>query len=189
MLYWENESDEELFENLLSALDDYGQEAANLYKQRLMSDGKVASGKLVQSIKPLVAYSAQGLEYTVFFEMEDYWKYVEAGLKGRGRSSKNSSSPFRAAEWNRIFPFILKWVREKRLGGRAKDGKLPTEKALAAMISRTISEEGISKGGQLEETVRAVNAYQLPKLQEALERDWEAVSYKIYDGLNKYLKV
>lgn len=187
MLYWENE--EELFENLLSALDDYGQEAANMYKQRLLSEGKVASGKLVESIKPFVAYSAQGLEYTVFLEMEDYWKYVEAGLKGRGRSSKNSSSPFRAAEWNRIFPFILKWVREKRLSGRTKDGKLPNEKALAAMISRTISEEGIKKGGQLEETVRAVNAYQLPKLQEALEKDWDEVQYKIYQGISKNLKV
>ena len=188
MLYWEN--DEELFENLLSALDDYGQEAADMYKQRLMSEGKVASGKLVESIKPLVAYSAQGLEYTVFLEMEDYWKYVEAGLKGNGRSSKNSSSPFRACpDWKRIYPFILSWIREKRLGGRAKDGKMPTEKGLAAMVSRTISEEGIKKGGQLEETVRAVNAYALPRLQEALEKDWENVQYKIWEGIGKNLRI
>ena len=188
-----DDNDSELFNNLTQALDEYGWEAANAYKNKLLSDGKVSSGNLVKSVSPKVAYKAQGGEFTVFLELADYWKYVEKGLKG----DRNATSPFPVPSdaggkpaWKRIYPFILDWVRQKPVSPRAmSDGKLPTEKQLSAMISKGIIKNGIVAGNQLEDTLRSINAYALPRLQEALDADWEEYSVRIYDDINRMLKI
>jgi hypothetical protein len=110
--------------------------------------------------------------------MEDYWKYVEKGLRGN-KQSKNTTSPFLACnDWRRIYPFILKWVRDKKLAS------LPTEKSLAAMISRSISDKGISAGNQLAEVVDSVKGYSLPQIESALEKDFESFDVEIMDFIN-----
>ena len=186
---WYNDS--ELFNNLMEALSDYGEKVAETYKQRLERDGKRASGDLINSVKPLVAYKAQGGEFDVFLQMEDYWKYVEKGLKGRGKRRNNSESPFPAPEnWKGAAWYILNWIREKGISPRPDEkGKLPTEEQLSYAIARSINDDGVKAGNQLRDTLQNVNAVYLPKLQEALEKDWEDLSYKIWADIGKMVKI
>lgn len=168
----------EHLENLLQALDDFGRDVKELYRMRLEADGKRATGKLIDTLDYAVANTVQGLEYAVYLRIEDYWKYVEKGLRGN-KQSKNSTSPFLACnDWRRIYPFILKWVRDKKLAS------LPTEKSLAAMISRSISDKGISAGNQLAEVVDSVKGYSLPQIESALEKDFESFDVEIMDFIN-----
>jgi hypothetical protein len=168
----------EALENLLQALDTFGRDVRDLYRDRLELDKKRATGKLIDTLDYSVANTVQGLEYAVYLRMEDYWKYVEKGLRGN-KQSKNTSSPFVACnDWRRIYPFILKWVRDKKLGS------LPTEKSLAAMISRSISDKGIAAGNQLAEVVDSVKGYSLPQIESALEKDFESFDVEIMDFIN-----
>lgn len=187
-----DENDNELFENLLEALDEFGWNTAEIYRSRLIAEGKVSSGKLVNNISPRVAYKAQGGEFTVFFDLPEYYKYVERGLKGK----KNSYSPYASPrEWRRLYPHILNWIETKGIRATRVDerGKLPDEKGLAAMISKSIAQDGrymgIAEGNQLWRSVQEAKDIYLPKLQDALEKDWDVYSLKIYDTINRMIKI
>lgn len=68
----------------------------------------------------------KGKWFEVFFRLQDYWKYVEAGTKPH-------FPPVEAIE---------EWIRVKPIVPYATDGKVPTTKQLAYLIGRSISEKG-----------------------------------------------
>lgn len=163
-----------VFENLMKVLDDYGQEAKRLYQTKLQEDKKIASGKLINNIQIQIAYV--GLNFDVIMLLEDYWKYVE---KGRGKGKR---WPPEAA--------ILNWIRIKPVIPYAdKNGKLPTEKQLCYLIRRKIGRDGIEPTDALKTSLEALNNYYMPILQQALEKDWEVYSIKIWQDINKLVKL
>lgn len=164
-----------VFTRLMEALDDYGQEVKRLYQARLISDGKKATGNLINNINVLIANTAMGLEYEVFLQLEDYWKYVE---KGR-----------RAGKFPPVDK-ILEWIRVKPIVPRPMaNGKLPTENQLAFLIGRKIARDGIPAGNQLMDTVEAVNAYYMPRLEKALKEDWEEYSIYVLKDIDKMIRI
>ena len=83
-----------------------------------------ASKKLSDTARYTIRWKGKWFE--VFFILQDYWKYVEAGTKPH-------FPPIEAIE---------EWIRVKPIIPYATEGKVPTTKQLAYLIGRSISKKG-----------------------------------------------
>lgn len=64
-------------EDITAALQKFTDQIADLYRNQLIEDNRVASGKL----KDFTAdFEYDGNNFRIFFNLEDYWKYVEEGM-------------------------------------------------------------------------------------------------------------
>lgn len=154
------------FDNLLNALSEYKNAVAVHYKDRLVADDKKATGQLINSISTEIKVGSDSFE--VVLNVVDYFKYVEEGRK-----------PGKFPPVDKI----LSWIRVKPVIPRPINGKLPTEQQLAFLIGRKIATEGIEAGHQLRDTVQAINAEFIPKLEAALQEDFDAYAIKVYDKI------
>ena len=153
----------EILSEFLSTLDEYAEKAKELYKRKLTDKGINASYKLLNSVETTVKRNDD--EFTVTINLEDYWYYVENGRKA-GKFPPVSK--------------ILDWIRCKNIIPYSDSrGRLPTEEQLAFLIARKIAEQGTEGRKVLYETVDELNRYYLPKLQQALDRDFNRFSYEI----------
>ena len=153
----------EILQDFLSILDEYAQRAKELYKRKLTDKGINASYKLLNSVETTVKRGDD--TFTVVINLEPYWYYVENGRKA-GRFPPIDK--------------ILEWVRVKPVIPYTDSrGRLPTEEQLAFLIARKIAEQGTEPKHILYETVDELNRYYLPKLQQALDRDFARFSYEI----------
>lgn len=156
----------EVLSEFLATLDEYAKKAEELYKRKLTDKGVNASYKLLNSVETVVRRNDD--EFIVSINLEDYWYYVENGRKA-GRFPPVSK--------------ILEWIRVKPITPYSDSrGRLPTEEQLAFLIARKIANEGTEGRNVLYETLDELNRYYLPKLQQALDRDFarfesEIVSY------------
>ena len=153
----------EVLSEFLATLDEYAEKAKELYKRKLTDKGINASYKLLNSVETTVKRNDD--EFTVTINLEDYWIYVENG-RGPGKFPPID----KILEWIRIKPVIP--YSDSR-------GRLPTEEQLAFLIARKIAEQGTEPKHVLYETVDELNRYYLPKLQQALDRDFNRFSYEI----------
>lgn len=151
------------FKNLEKALADYMNAVSNLYKEKLIADGKKATGNLIQSIKANVV--VDGWNYTGELSLADYWKYVESGRRP-GKFPPPST--------------ILKWIQDKPIIPREMNGITPTNEQLSFLIGRKIARDGIDAGNQLANTIEELNAIWLPIIEQALEQD-------INEGLSRII--
>lgn len=143
------------FNNLEKVLKEYGQLVKDLYKIALTDSDRVASGKLLNSVDYI--YNSDGRSYSVSLKLEEWWKWVEYGRR-----------PGKFPPVDKI----LEWIRVKPiLPYPDSNGKLPTEKQLAFLIGRKISEEGYEGSHDLERTLEMVNAEYEEKIMEALDKD------------------
>lgn len=154
------------FDNLLNALSEYKNAVAVHYKDRLVADDKKATGQLINSISTEIKVGSDTFE--VVLNVVDYFRYVEEGRK-----------PGKFPPVDKI----LSWIRVKPVIPRPINGKLPTEQQLAFLIGRKIATEGIEAGHQLRDTVQAINAEFIPKLEAALQEDFDAYAIKVYDKI------
>ena len=154
------------FDNLLNALSEYKNAVAVHYKDRLVADDKKATGQLINSISTEIKVGSDTFE--VVLNVVDYFRYVEEGRK-----------PGKFPPVDKI----LSWIRVKPVIPRPINGKLPTEQQLAFLIGRKIATEGIEAGHQLRDTVQAINAEYIPKLEQALQEDFDAYAIKVYDKI------
>jgi len=93
-------------------------------KSILIRNKKVASGRLINSVRYTV--NSQG-KITFLYDKDGKW--VTSGRK------RNSRFPPPAA--------ISKWIKQKGIRGRGKDGRFITNKSLTYLISRGIAKKGI----------------------------------------------
>lgn len=94
---------------------------AEAYRKNLK--GHKATGRLENFT---TSYSFNGDTFEVFFNLEDYWKYVEFGTKPH-------FPPIEA---------IKQWINVKRIIPKANNGKIPTINQLAYAISKSIAKKG-----------------------------------------------
>ena len=153
----------EILSEFLATLDDYAEKAKELYKRKLTDKGINASYKLLNSVETTVKRNDD--EFIVSINLEDYWIFVENGRKP-GRFPPID----KILEWIRIKPVIP--YSDSR-------GRLPTEEQLAFLIARKIAEQGTEPKNVLAETITELNSIYLPKLQQALDRDFNRFSYEI----------
>lgn len=145
------------WDNLQRVLGEFAVELRNRYQDNLIRDGKIAGGDLLNNAEYKVESGDRSVE--VSLRLEDYWKWVEDG-RGPGKFPP----PDRIMEWIRVKPVIPD----------NRNGRLPTERQLAFLIGRKISEEGIKPGHQLREAMSDIMGEFESRIDEAISRDIDA---------------
>lgn len=110
-------------------IDDLVKEILSVYKQ------KVGSSNLADTATYTVEWNGDIFE--VYFNLQDYWKYVEEGTRPH-------FPPVDAIE---------RWITAKRIVPRAYNGQVPTTRQLAYVISRSISRKGTEGKHYLSDTL------------------------------------
>lgn len=107
-----------------------------LYRNQLIDKNINASNTLSNTATTIV--DVDGTTLSVSFNLEDYWKYVEYGRRPGKRP------PIDAIE---------QWVKVKPIIPDPINGRVPTTKQLAFLISRKIGMEGTKAQRPLEKAI------------------------------------
>lgn len=107
-----------------------------LYRNQLIDKNINASNTLSNTATTIV--EVDGTTLSVSFNLEDYWKYVEYGRRPGKRP------PIDAIE---------QWIKVKPIIPDPINGRVPTTKQLAFLISRKIGMEGTKAQRPLEKAV------------------------------------
>lgn len=127
-----------MFPTLLEVLNAYGQTLVEKYREELIDGDHIATSNLFNSVRSQVTVNGQS--FVVEFVMPLYGEFLEQGTKPH-------FPPLNAIE---------DWIHVKKIVPRRDDqGRLPTEKQLAFLIARKISEVG-TKSLKLFETANAL---------------------------------
>lgn len=140
----------------------YIEKFLNTAADNLNKTQSVTTGNLLDSLDFEIISDRNG--YTINFTALDYYKFVDKGVRGAGRSLKNSTSPYK---FKYITPSkshitaIEKWIIRNRLTATARDvnkyGKTGRErkaidpnkgrKTLAFIIAKSIKRDGLYETG------------------------------------------
>lgn len=152
-----------------AVLKEYALTAEELYKDRLLQDGRVATGELMDSVSCRIAYGNTTI--AVDMDLLAYWKYIEFDTKPH-------------------FPPhlpIFKWVQAKRLLPRNdKTGKIRTrgknkgipytredmEHSKAWAVQHTIAKYGTKGKDTLAQSVRDLNEQYEQRIVDAVALDF-----------------
>jgi len=125
--------------------------------RNLNENDSISTGSLEESMTFEIAPSGGG--YVVNFLANDYYKFVDQGVRGLGPGSKNSSSPYAFKFLNpsrKHVDAIKKWIVDNNLtaqvtdvsrygavGRERKAGRMPLQSA-AWLVARNIKRKGLS---------------------------------------------
>ena len=144
--------------NVMAVLEEYGQAVRNLYQDNLIRSDRIASGDLLNSVDYMVEVNGQA--YEVKLRLEDYWKWVEDDTR---------------PHWPPMNK-ILEWIKAKPVIPRPDaNGIKPTQRQLAYLIGRKISEVGTEGSHDLQNAIDTINAQYKDKLVYALSQDMEVI--------------
>lgn len=156
------------FDHLRAVLEDYGRAVAEQYKANLVRDGRPASGKLEKSITTHV--EREGRFFVVQMDLEEYWKYIEHGT--RGRKTGNPTRKFPPVDK------LLQWIQVKP--GFPRPATLEGKLKEARRIAGKIYWYGSKGAPSLQDAKETVTRSWRDRLEEALQHD-------IYDYILKVL--
>jgi hypothetical protein len=145
------------FKNTIQAMQKLGGKVVKEGRSILKKKKKTTSpNTLYNDFDYLVTASKDSV--TLEFEFggaEDYWQFVDEGVRGsgstKGRSKttgqfmKGQGSPFKFS--NKMPPrgVIDRWIVSKPLKAARKDGKFIKRKSLAFLIQRAIYQRGLTR--------------------------------------------
>lgn len=137
-----------------SVLVEFAEDTATRYRGNLTRDNSNASGKLFSSVACRV--EQDGTAFLVIMRMEDYWRYLEEGTR---------------PHWPPVSA-ILKWIQVKPVIPRPDaNGRIPTQKQLAFLISRKIARVGTEgRHGLRDARLQSFDLFR-ERLAEALAMD------------------
>lgn len=126
--------------------EEFGNYVIEKAKSNLKKDGKNASGKLIDSLDFEFKQNKNSIEFD--FYAEDYWKFVDKGVKGKTSSAKAPNSPYQfgsgTGKKGGLTSAIDKWVIRKGLTNtRNEKGQFINRKQMVSMISRAIYNRGL----------------------------------------------
>lgn len=153
------------FSTLQDVLQSLAKDVGEGYKEELARNGrKTREQTLINSVK--AEMRVNGTDYEVVLSLKDYWKYVE-------NDTKPHWPPYDPDK--KTFPNILRWIQIKPIIPRPDvNGRIPTEKQLAFLISRKIAEEGTKGSHDLEKTKDAIIPFYVDRIAQALRTDVSA---------------
>lgn len=155
---------EEIIEwtNLKKVLEEYAIAVRNTYQDNLIKSDRIASGDLLNSVEYII--QSDNMHISVSLQLANYWKYVEWDTK---------------PHWPPINK-IEEWIKIKPVIPDERDGKLPTEKQLAFLIARKISEEGTKGSNDLHEAIKTVNDEYRERIRQAITLDIKSNFHTIF---------
>lgn len=111
------------------------------YLDLIEKEGHSASSDLINTATSIATFD--GRYFEISFNLQDYWKYLENGTKPH-------FPPIDAIE---------RWIKVKKIVPKSVNGKVPTTKQLAFLISRKISREGTPATKLLEKSLSNRDVY------------------------------
>lgn len=142
---------------LQQVLNEFINDLAAAYKNKLKQTGKSATGNLIRSIAPQsVSFEAGNL--SVSLKVADYWIYVEEGRRP-GRFAPPEA--------------IKQWIEVKKIMPRPQRGVKISQNQLAFLINRKIKEKGIKPGNQLSKSIDEVYKRFEQRISNAVSQDIE----------------
>jgi hypothetical protein len=136
-------------ENVQRTLEEFGQSVIDRAKSNLKKGGKYGSHNTSNKLTNSLAFKLKESKRSIAFDFyaEDYWKFLDYGVKGKVSSSKAPQSPYKfgsgTGKKGGLRASIDKWVVRKGLAGtRDKQGRFMTRKQMVSMISRSIYLKG-----------------------------------------------
>ena len=144
--------------------------------------GRVDTGDLASSIRYETTETANGLIIEVY--VNDYYKFVDKGVRGVGRGNINTTSPYKFRFLNPSkshVAAIRKWIARNGIKSRAADvqkygavgreQRQPTDTTLAFLVARKIKRVGLPYTGFWEKSIEAVFKDFDVKMSQALGID------------------
>ena len=112
-----------------------------LAKQNLANSGAIASDSLSASIdfEPI---SLTDTSFVVAIVANDYWKFVDLGVKGAQSSSRAPNSPFQYRDKRPPIRPIQEWIAFKSIPLQGRD-KQAANRSFAINIANKIRREGL----------------------------------------------
>lgn len=144
------------FDNLWRVLLDFAKEVRNAYQDNLITNDRIASGELLNS----VTYKVQrkGETFLVVLNLAEYWEDIENGQK--------------PGEWP-SWDAILNWIKVKPvLPTPDAEGNLPTPELLASWIQRKIYEKGTQGTGDLSDAMDSIYPKYIERIEQAILDDF-----------------
>ena len=134
------------------ALDKFGNDVVRQSKKNLRTKKKLSSKALDKSIRyeAKVSNSAQSFEFTLY--AEDYWKFVDYGVKGVGGTKADGSKWKVKRVTNNKFKYKDKkppiialngWTIRRGLAPRNNKGQFTSRKGLLHAIATSIYHTGL----------------------------------------------
>ena len=155
------------WKNTKLVLDEFGKQFIDAYRSGLDAKNANASRDLYNSLNFEVKIGKQSINLDIL--LNDYWKYLEYGCKGTKTSYPEAYYPAH-------FPptkAIEEWIKIKPVIPEQRNGKLPTQKQLVYLISRSIYRKGIEPRFIFRDAVDDVWEQLKDALNEAIEKDVE----------------
>ena len=112
-----------------------------LAKQNLANANAIASNSLAQSItvEPITLTDSS---FVVAIKANDYWKFVDLGVKGAVSSSRAPNSPFQYRDKRPPIRPIQEWIAFKSIPLEGRD-KQAANRSFAINIANKIRREGL----------------------------------------------
>ena len=112
-----------------------------LAKQNLANSGAIASDSLSASIdfEPI---SLTDTSFVVAIVANEYWKFVDLGVKGAKSSSRAPNSPFQYRDKRPPIRPIQEWIAFKSIPLQGRD-KIAANRSFAINIANKIRREGL----------------------------------------------
>ena len=136
-------------DNIQKALEEFGQLVIDRAKSNLKKGGKYGSYNTSNKLTNSLNFKTKEMPNSIGFDFyaEDYWKFLDYGVKGKVSSAKAPNSPYKfgsgTGKKGGLRQAIDSWVVRKGLAGtRGKDGRFTTRKQMVSMISRSIYLKG-----------------------------------------------
>lgn len=154
-----------VFDNLESVLMEFADRFQELYKQKIKNGDSYATGDLYNSIRTYF-HTKNGETYLVEMSLLDYWLWVE-----RGRSKGAKRPPTGVIE---------KWIIDKGIVPKAdENGRVPSIKSLAYLISRKIGIEGIEPKPYYQQSFQELWSEFEERVKDAIDKDAEQIALVI----------
>ena len=143
-----------MWEKTYEVLKDYAIELRNTLQDSYITDDRIATGDLLNSVEYIIEKDDRQIE--VSLQLKEWWKYVEEDTKPH-------------------FPppdAMLNYIKAKPILPKPdNNGKLPTPNQLAYLIGRKISEVGTTGTHNVRDTVRLINERYEEKIGQAISED------------------
>ena len=163
-------------------IQEYIKEFTTKAENNLKKAGAVSSGSLSESIRPETTILPNGIAFKIY--VNDYYKFVDEGVKGVGKNNRNTTSPYKFRFLNPSkshVDAIRKWIREngikarvtdvKKYGALGQERKQPKEKDLAYIVARSIKSKGLRRTGFWSDAFDTTFKDFGPKMAEAMGAD------------------
>ena len=177
------------FENTIQSMQKLGGDVVKEGKS-ILKKNKKADGTLYNDFDYLVTASDSSV--TLEFEFggaEDYWAFVDEGVRGAGGyqgyatpKRRGQGSPFKFGSKMPPLKPLLSWIRSKGIRGRVstkwktagnRGGQFITNKSLGFLIQRSIYQRGLTRTQFFSKPFTQELDNQMESITEAFANDLE----------------